>query len=191
VCRHGWLSAKADVQAKVRVSLTAQWCYYELPFHISLEEIETGENFSSGSIAIGNFNYRHVEVGVNIVGSNVLDCYDAQFPSTCYSNAFLQYSLRHGGSFSVRNHRGENVNFYLPAAWIEHQKALSTETVLTNPALGAQRELLADFMNTEFWGRPLTGGYLLKIWDTDGLVWPHVEDIQIVFRYRYWTRHTE
>jgi len=167
------------------------WCYYEIPFHISLEELETGELVPSGAIAIGNFNFRHMEVGLNIVGTNVIDCSQTSYPSTCYTNSFLQYTLQHGGNVTVRNHLGENIPFYLPTASIEHQKALSTETVLTNPPTGNQRELLTEYMNKEFWGRPLTGDYLLKIWDTEGLFWPHVEDIQIVLKYRYWTRHTK
>jgi len=169
----------------------AQWCYYEVPFHVSLEELERGETITSGAIALGNFNYRHVEVGVNIVGTNVIDCTMTDYSTTCYTNAFIEYSLKHGGSFEVRNHRGEDVDYYLPSAWIEHKKALNTETVLTNPATGSQRELLADYMNGELWGRPLTGDYVLRIWDKDGLVWNHIEDIQVVLRYHYWTRHTE
>jgi len=132
-----------------------------------------------------------MEVGLNIVGTNVIDCSQTSYPSTCYTNSFLQYTLQHGGNVTVRNHLGENIPFYLPTASIEHQKALSTETVLTNPPTGNQRELLTEYMNKEFWGRPLTGDYLLKIWDTEGLFWPHVEDIQIVLKYRYWTRHTK
>jgi hypothetical protein len=165
-------------------------CYYELPFHISLEEIESGETFTSGAIATGNFNYRHYLLGMNMVGTNVIDCTRAEFPSTCYSNGFLQYSMMHSGNFSIRNHYGDTVRYHLPNAWLEHQKALTAEVVLTNPPSGSQVGLMAEYLNGELWGRPLTGEYMLRIWDTDGLVWQNIEDVQMVLDYHYWTRHT-
>jgi hypothetical protein len=168
----------------------AQRCYYALPFHLALEGIENGEVLTSGAISIGNFNYRHVGVSANVVGTNVIDCTEAEFPSTCYSNAFLEYSMRHSGSFDIRNYYGDVAHYYLPDAWIEHQKALTGEVVLTNPPSSTQQSLLAEYRNTELWGRPLTGDFVLKIWDRDGLVWENIEDIQIVFDYHYWTRHS-
>jgi hypothetical protein len=40
----------------------------------------------------------------------------------------------------------------------------------------------------EFSGRPLDGTYRLKIWDRPALVWSRVEDVQLVLKYRYWSR---
>jgi len=48
--------------------------------------------------------------------------------------------------------------------------------------------LLAPYYKAELRGRPLTGQYWLRIWEGEPLIWENVEDVQLVFRYRYWTR---
>jgi hypothetical protein len=52
----------------------------------------------------------------------------------------------------------------------------------------ADQTLLADYFRREFRGRPLEGNYVLRIWDAPGFDWNKVEDVQLVLRYRYWTR---
>jgi len=166
-----------------------QSCAYESEFAIDLGQIERGELIPSGAIALGNYNYRHDLVAVNLVGTNVRDCSQSQEPATCYSNAYLPITIEHRGhALPVRNHSGETLEFDFGVGYVEHGKALASEVVLTNPLTGAMDTLLQPYYKGELRGRPLTGDYRLRIWHDDALNWNNVEDIQLVFRYRYWTR---
>ena len=40
-------------------------------------------------------------------------------------------------------------------------------------------------------GRPLDGSYRLRIWDSPALKWNRLEDIQVILKYRYWSRLTK
>jgi hypothetical protein len=44
-----------------------------------------------------------------------------------------------------------------------------------------------SILKPEFRGRPLDGGYRLRIWDSPGLMWNRLEDVQIILNYRYWS----
>ena len=163
--------------------------FHEALFGLGLEQIERGEIIPSAQIALGNYNYRHDLIAVNLVGTNVRDCSRSDEPATCYSNAFVPFTLVHeGDDIPVRNHDGETVPFDFERAFIEHGKALSSEVVLTNPLTGSAETLLGSYYKQEFRGRPLAGHYTLRIWDDPALNWQNVEDVQLVFRYRYWTR---
>ena len=48
--------------------------------------------------------------------------------------------------------------------------------------------MLAASADDPFVGRPLEGNYTLRIYDTEGLDWDKLEDVQLVLNYRYWTR---
>jgi hypothetical protein len=89
---------------------------------------------------------------------------------------------------SVRNHADQTEAFGMPEGRIEHAKALAAEVVLTNPPTTSQQALMQDYIKDELRGRPLNGDYVLRIWQTPELDWSAVEDIQILLRYRYWTR---
>jgi hypothetical protein len=43
-------------------------------------------------------------------------------------------------------------------------------------------------MRTEFQGRPLDGNFAVRVWDDDSANFSAIQDIQIVLKYRYWTR---
>jgi hypothetical protein len=164
-------------------------CFFESSFGLGLEQIERGELIPSAQIALGNYNYRHDLVAVNLVGTNVRDCSESEEPATCYSNAFIPFTLVHeGDDIPIRNHDGETVPFDFERAFIEHGKALASEVVLTNPVTGSAETLLGSYYKQELRGRPLMGHYTLRIWDDPALNWDNVEDVQLVFRYRYWTR---
>ncbi|MBI2895321.1 MAG: hypothetical protein HYY06_17330 [Deltaproteobacteria bacterium] len=163
--------------------------FYESVFGLGLEQIERGEIIPSAQIALGNYNYRHDLVGVNLVGTNVRDCAESEEPATCYSNAFVPFTLIHeGDDIPIRNHDGDTVPFDFERAFIEHGKALASEVVLTNPLASSMETLLGPYYKQELRGRPLMGHYTLRIWDDPALNWENVEDVQLVFRYRYWTR---
>ena len=164
-----------------------QKCFWEYPFTLLLDRIETSDLIPSNNIAIGNFNYRHESLAVNVVGTNVIECTDPEAPSSCYTNAFLPFTLEQGGWVQIRNHNRETVEFQMPAARVEHGKGLTAEVVLTNPLTSTHNSLLSEYWKDGLRGRPLQGEYMLRIWDSPNLVWSRVEDIQLVWKYRYWT----
>jgi hypothetical protein len=162
-------------------------CYYETEFTIALPQIERGDLVPSGSIALGNFNYRIDSLALNLVGTNLRNCDGSGQPSTCDSSGFLPYSLRHGPPFRIRNYWGKVYASPLYIGNIEHAKALAAERFLTNPIGSSDQAALADYTREEFRGRPLEGTYRLRIYDVEGLDWSKLEDVQIALRYRYWT----
>lgn len=163
-------------------------CYHEAKFYIGQDAIDRGELFPNGGFASGNFNYRHNGIAINLVGVGVRDCESAANPGACYSSGSVPFSLRHDGPYWVRNYDGEDYSAPLFVGNIQHGRALTAERYLTNPLSGADRGLLTDYWRDEFRGRPLSGAYTLRIYDSPGLQWQNVEDVQIVLDYGYWTR---
>gem|GEM_PF-5250467 len=162
-------------------------CYHEATFSIPLDQIEHGELIPSGQIAVGNFNFRHNEVGVNVVGTAVTSCDNVQGAS-CYDNGFVEYTLSHGGDTAIRNWEGGSLPVHMDRGVIEHGKALAAERIMTNPPSSVDTSLMSPYMKNELKGRPIEGQYTLRIWDSPSLQWDHVEDIQLVWKYHYWTR---
>ena len=78
----------------------------------------------------------------------------------------------------------------MDTAFIEHGKALAAERVITNPPSSSDNDLLGTFMKGEFKGRPIEGLYTLRIYDAPNLRWERITDIQLVWKYHYWTRFT-
>jgi hypothetical protein len=163
-------------------------CYRSTTISLPLESIESGEIIPSNNIAIGNFNYRQDEVAVNLVGTNIRTCEGSDSPSMCNSNAFIPYTLVHQGTVPVRNYHGKTYEFDMPVARVEHGKALTAEVLVTNPPTSTHTQLLGAYFKTGLRGRPLQGNYELRIWETPELNWEAVEDVQLIFKYRYWTR---
>ena len=163
-------------------------CFWETNFDIRLPQIENGTLIEHGGFAIGNYNYRTLQIGVNVVGTGVRDCSTSERPSTCNASASIPFSIRHDGPFRVRNHFGGIHDAPLYVAHIEHARALAAERYLTNPVSSADRALLQDYMRHEYLGRPIDGSYRLRIWDTEGFRWDRVRDVQVLLDYRYWTR---
>lgn len=165
-------------------------CYYEANFAIPLEQIESGQLIPSGQIAIGNFNFRHNEIGLNVTGTGVTNC-DGIPQNSCYDNGFIQYTLIHSGDVSIRNWTGASLVAHMDTAFIEHGKALAAERVVTNPPSGNDLGLMSPYMKGEYKGRPLEGLYTLRIYDSPSLRWERVRDIQLVTKYHYWTRFSK
>jgi hypothetical protein len=164
-------------------------CYYEYAIPVTLDAIDQGTLIPSNNIALNNFNYRQEAFAVNIVGTNVVDCTQPWSTSTCYTNAFVPYTLEHQGSdLPVRNHSRDTEQFTLHTARVEHGKGLAAEVVLTNPLTSNHTQLLTEYWKDGLRGRPFQGSYVLRIWETPDMDWRKVEDIQLVWRYRYWTQ---
>jgi len=161
-------------------------CYWETDFVLNLADIESGKYLTSDAIAVGNYNYRHGSIAANIVGSQILSCPEGG-TYQCYANGYVPYTLYHDGEVSIRNHGGWTEDFSMNQARIEHGKALAAEVVVTNPLSSQHQSLLSGFDKKEFRGRPLQGQYTLRIWETPGLQWQNLEDIQLIWRYTYWT----
>lgn len=173
--------------AKIDDSSLPSVCFYEAQFQVSLEEIERGALIPTGQIAIGNFNYRHKRAGVNVTGTGVTNCENSPGVS-CYANGFLEYTLTHSGTTGVRNWDGATLPVTLDQAVVEHGKALAAEKTVTNPPSSSDVSLIEPYMKGEYEGRPLAGLYTLRIWDRPELQWERIEDIQLIWRYHYWTR---
>jgi hypothetical protein len=181
VCADGFRDECSGASAEVR-------CYRETRFHVTQRDIEQGRLFAAGGFAHGNYNYRIEEVGLNVVGSASRTCADESLPSTCYSAGFIPFSIYHDGPYYVRNHRGEDYRAHLFAGRIEHARALAFERYLSNPIGTADQSFIAPYMRGELRGRPLDGSFRIRIWDEPGVNFEGIEDIQVVLKYRYWTR---
>ena len=162
-------------------------CFYEANFNVALDDIEDGSLVPSGQIALGNFNFRHNRVGVNLIGTRVTTC-DQATGSSCFGNGFVEYSLIHSGSTRIRNYTGETLAASMDRGFLEHAKALATERTITNPPSSADMSLLDQYMKKEFQGRPLQGLYTIRIWDRPELRFEQIDDVQLVLNYHYWTR---
>jgi len=185
LCPEGFAESCVDPSAGERGRVS---CFWETHFHVDQDRIDRGEQFPNGGLASGNFNYRHGTLAVNLVGVGVRDCAGTDNPSACYASGSVPFSLRHDGPFWVRNHAGEQYAAPHYTGTIQHGRALAAERYLTNPLASADRGLLADYWRTEFRGRTLAGSYTLRIYDSPGLQWQNLEDVQLVLDYGYWTR---
>jgi len=169
-------------------------CYYELAAPIVLDTGLLGTPTTSliGKLARGNFNFRHIDLAVNLVGTGVRDC--SRTPTSgCYGSGYTEYTLEHDGTHAgVVGWDGRVQFFDFGVAPIEHGKALSAERYITMPIGGADTTLLQQpgIMKPEYRGRPLDGSYRLKIWDSSALQFNRLDDVQFVLKYRYWSRLT-
>lgn len=167
-------------------------CFYELraPFTINSTEIEGRSSSLTGLLGAGNYNHRHLSVAVNVVGSGVLDCSKKPTPA-CYGTAFLEYDLQHDAyDIPVIDYGGAPRCFTYGTGAVRGGKALAAERYVTSPVSSADESLISQdgILRPEFAGRPLSGGYRLRIYDTAALNWQEVEDIQLVLGYRVWSR---
>jgi hypothetical protein len=164
------------------------YTYHQTSFGISQRAIEEGGIFKQSGFARGNYNYRIESVGLNFVGTGVRSCADTNLPSTCYSGGYIPYTIIHEGPYYVRNHMGEDFEAKLFTGSIEHARGLATERYLTNPLSSADQSLLEPYFRTELRGRPLDGTFVVRVWDEPGVDFNGIQDVQIVIKYRYWTR---
>ena len=169
-------------------SASTTYCYWEAQFHIAQEAIDRGMILNNAGFAHGNFNYRIDSFAVNFVGSAARVCADASLPSTCYSSGFIPYTLEHLGPYEVRNYRGDTLSVPLYPGVVQSADGLAAERYITNPISSADQALLDQYRRYELQGRPLTGSYVLRVWDGPGVNFDGIEDVQIVLDYRYWTR---
>jgi hypothetical protein len=170
----------------------ATGCFYELPssFTIDTQALRDGVSALDGKLARGNFNFRHIAVALNLVGTNVRDCTETP-TSACFGTGYTEYTLEHDArSAGIVDYSGDVRAFDFGLARVEHGKAITAERYITLPPGSNDQALLAQpgIEKQELSGRPLDGNYRLRIWESPGLKWSRLDDVQIVLRYRYWSR---
>ncbi|MFZ5891220.1 MAG: hypothetical protein ACOY0T_09230 [Myxococcota bacterium] len=164
-----------------------EFCYREMSFALSQKRIQEGRVFNYSGFARGNFNYRIDTLGLNFVG-NVRDCSDATLPNTCFNAAFVPYSIDHNGPLFVLNHAGAQQRAYLFDGRIEHARGLAAERYFTNPLSSTDQQLIEGYLRSEFRGRPLDGQFVIRVWEEPGVDFDAIKDVQLLLKYRYWTR---
>jgi hypothetical protein len=162
--------------------------YYQLPFSFSIADMEQGKIIKDFQIAVGNYNYRVVDLGLNFVGSNVKDCeLDDANREACYANMFLPYSMSQDGHVQLRDHHQQILEFGMPTGQINSAKGIAAERYLTIPLSSTDQTAITPYLKKEFRGRPLEGSYILRVYSVPSLAWDNLEDIQLLIHYRYWT----
>jgi hypothetical protein len=167
-------------------------CFYELAAPIVMDTggLATGNSRLAGKLAAGNYNYRHISVAVNLVGTGVYDC-TANPSQSCFASAYVDYSMDHDAfEVPVTPWDGIAQVFNFGSGHINHGKALAAERYITLPIGAADQSFLVQpgVEKPEYRGRPLDGSYRFRIWDSPFLVWNRVEDVQLVLTYRYWSK---
>jgi hypothetical protein len=153
-------------------------CYYDLNAPLVIN-----------TVAKGNFNFRHITLALNLVGTGVRDCSSTPTPE-CYGTGYLEYTQEHDAQTAgILDYAGNLRTFDFGIADVRRGKALAAERFLTMPLSSADQSLVSQpgIQHMELRGRPLDGAYRLRIWDSPALKWEHLEDIQVVLNYRYWS----
>ena len=163
--------------------------YFELrqPISIGTDEL-SDPTYLNGKLAQGNFNYRHVELALNLVGTGLVDCTGQ--PATCRDTNTVDYTLAHDAyAIQLRGVAGLERFFNFGEAFINDGRALASEIEVETPVTAEYGGLLHQdgVTKTEYMGRPLDGVYRLRIWDRPGLQWGRLKDVQLVLKYRYWS----
>jgi hypothetical protein len=166
-------------------------CFFELtvPFDIDTLALQKGAAYS-GRFARGNYNYRHVSSAINLVGTGAHACPTGN-SQECFGSAFVEYTMEHtADDVPILDWSGLAHYFSFGTGRVEHGKALAAERFITVPFGSADQQLLSQpgITHQELRGRPLDGAYRLRIWDSPALQWDHVDDVQVVLQYHYWSR---
>lgn len=185
-------SSKELRESFTRVCAAGGNCYYDLTVPLIVDTRNLGAFGSrlTGKLAAGNFNFRHIDLSLNLVGTGVRTCPPGS-GAACYGSGYLDFSLEHDGRNSIVIDWAGNARYFdFAIANIEHGKALAAERYITLPIGPADQGLIAQpgILKPEFRGRPLEGSYRLRIWDNTALRWDRLDDIQLVLKYRYWSR---
>jgi hypothetical protein len=167
-------------------------CYYETrdAFTMNTDSLTINGNSLADIVAADNYNYRHVDFALNLVGAGVRDCDETQTPG-CYASGIVEYDIVHEGNLvPIVGYDREIQRFSFGEGAVRHGKALSAEKYLTLPLTPGDTGLLSatGVTKTELRGRPLDGRYRIRIYENQALRWGRLEDIQLMIRYRYWSR---
>ncbi len=166
--------------------------YYDLqtPIAINTRDLTSNGMSLAGKLAAGNYNFRHVDLALNVAGTGVIDCSQTGSPD-CQGSGYLTFTLTDDGSeIGVLGYDNEYRSFDFGSAVIDHGKALTAERYITTPVSSTDQGLLTQVLRTELRGRPIDGTYHLRIFDSPVLHFDQIQDIQLVLNYHYWSRIT-
>lgn len=163
-------------------------CYWETEVLVTREAMESRAQFGNAGLALGNFNYRIDKIALNFTGSGARSCANPALPSTCYNAGWIPYSIEHLPPYDVLTYDGTPYSAPLVVGRIGQARGLAAERYITNPVSSTDRALLSDYMRDEFRGRPLSGRFVVRVWDVPGVNFGGIEDVQLVLEYRYLTR---
>ncbi len=119
-------------------------CYYQLvnPITINSQTMTANGISIADRLAVGNYNFRHVDVALNLVGTGVIDCSANPSPA-CYANGSVQYTLEHDAdNVGVLGFDGAYRMFDFDDATIDHGNALAAERYITTPIGSADQSLI-------------------------------------------------
>ncbi len=163
--------------------------FYELYVPVAIDTDRLDDpSYLNGKLASGNFNYRHVDLALNLVGTGLVDC--TGLSATCRNTNTVDYTLAHDAfSVRLRGVAGKLRRFNFGEAFIHDGRALASEIQVEIPVTAEYQGLLQQdgVTKTEYMGRPVDGIYRIRIWDRPGLQWHRLKDVQLVLKYRYWS----
>jgi hypothetical protein len=163
-------------------------CRYVLRGGFALTDSEGTPRNLTG-LALGNYNYRHAGLSLNLVGTGITVC-EGQVEG-CYGNATVEYDLKHTAfDVPLEDYLGSRTCFDFGRAEVNEAKALATERYITLPLATDDEALLNQpgMTQTLLAGRPFAGSYELTIHDSETLDWSNLEDIQLVLTSEHWSR---
>jgi hypothetical protein len=165
-------------------------CHYDLSMPITIDTQTMTSNGMSlaGKLAAGNYNFRHIDVAVNVVGTGVIDCSGTGSPD-CFGSGYVQYALSDNGSIAgVLGFDRQYRTFDFGTATIEHGKAVTAERYITTPIGSSDQGLLNQVQAVQLRGRPIDGVYQFRIYDNPVLQFNQIQDVQFILNYHYWSR---
>jgi hypothetical protein len=107
---------------------------------------------------------------------------------SCFASGYEEYALLHVADGPVLTSKPGGKVFNFGVARVE-ARALAAEKYITIPLGSGDVGLISQptFEKVEMAGRPLGGSFSFGILDSPTLRWEHLEDIQFVIKYRYWS----
>jgi hypothetical protein len=137
------------------------------------------------------YNARWKQLAVNLVGSGIRDCSNADDVQACYAEPFVRFNLRHFGPAWVTSYEQQWREVDIPIAQIEAAKALSTEEWLDPVSNGFNLPTVTNVARRELAGRPLGGSYELELELTPDVRVDRIERIQILAETESWVRQED
>ena len=131
-------------------------------------------------------NVRWRRLAVNLVGTGIHDCSQAQSKDDCYSTSFLRYTLEHNGPSWVTNSDAEWRTMDVPAAFVEGGKAITTEEWLDPVSKGWNLPQIGAVARGELRGRPVSGSYSITLQLGPEVRLDRIERVQLLTETDYW-----
>ncbi len=173
---HASLSTACDGYAPTR----ARYPFMLNPWGVQQSPFGRSQTYAN------RYNVRWRRLGVNLVGTGVRDCGQAQDTLACYSSGFVRYSLNHTGPAWLTDYQEEWRSQLIPRANIEGAKALAAEEWLDPVTRAWNLPAVASIGRGELAGRPTSGVYDLILELGSDVRPDRIERIQLLTEYDYW-----